>query len=227
MKILIACECSQTICIEFRKLGVECYSCDINEEYGGHPEWHIKGDCIDVMYGSCDFVTRDGKRHHMDKWDCVIAHPPCTYLCRAQSCLYNCERFGDRYVDNRLEKQRKGIEFFLKFTELSCPYLIENPIGIMSKVYRRADQVIQPYMFGDSATKATCLWLHDLPKLIPTNIVSKGEKHYFPASNAMGEWYFNTSKLPPKERSRVRSKTFPGIAKAIATQYYQYLRFFT
>lgn len=225
MKILIACECSQTICKEFRKLGSECYSCDLEPQYGGHDEWHIMGDCLKIIYGDCHFCTCDGKEHYIDAWDCVIAHPPCTYLCRAQFGLYNRNRFGDKYVDDRLEKQRQAIDFFMKFTELNCPTLIENPIGIMSKHYKPASQVIEPYMFGDEATKATCLWLHDLPKLILTNIVSKGGKHEFPKSNAMGAWYYSTSKYPMKDRARIRSKTFPGIAKAIADQYFKYLKY--
>lgn len=225
MKILIACECSQKICKEFRRLGVECYSCDLEEQYGGHPEWHIKRNCLDVMCGDCTFKTQDGEEHYVDAWDCVIAHPPCTYLCRAQFCLYNRKRFGDKYVDDRLKKQRQAIDFFMKFTELNCPTLIENPIGIMSRLYKPASQVIEPYMFGDAATKATCLWLHDLPRLIPTNIVGKGKKHEFPNSNAVGDWYYRTSCLPHSERARARSETFPGIAKAIAYQYFQYLKY--
>lgn len=204
MKVLIACECSQTVCAEFRRLGVECYSCDIEQEYGGHPEWHIKGDVLGIIDGDCAFVTTDGVSHYVDRWDLVIAHPPCTYLSGIQNGLYNPDRLGEEYVSERKKKREEGIKFFMKFTRIKSPCLIENPIGCMSTRYRKPNQVIQPWMFGDSATKATCLWLFRLPNLIPTKIVDPGGKHYFEHSCAMGLWYYNTSKYPAKERSRFR-----------------------
>lgn len=226
MKVLIACECSQTVCNEFRNLGVECYSCDIEKEYGDHPEWHIQCDVLKVLHGNCEFKTNDGKKHYVEKWDLVVAHPPCTYFSLAQMPLYNRERMGNQYVDQRLAKQKEAFDFFLNFTKLDVHTVIENPPGKLTTIFRKADQTIHPYQFGDPARKATCLWLFGLPKLQPTNFVDLPSPHKFPNSNPMDEWYYRTSCLPAKDRARARSKTFPGIAKAIATQYTRFLKFF-
>lgn len=226
MKVLIACECSQTVCTEFRKLGVECYSCDIEKEYGGHPEWHIQGDVLNVLHGNCEFKTNDGEHHYIDKWDLVVAHPPCTYFCMAQNGLYDRKRFSDEYVDSRLSRQMEAFKFFLEFTKLGVPTVIENPPGKLTTLYRKANQTIQPYQFGDAATKATCLWLFGLPKLQPTKQVIPPPIHTFASGNTMGGWFYETSCLPAKDRARARSKTFPGIAKAIATQYTRFLKLF-
>lgn len=227
MKVLVACECSQAVCNEFRKLGVTAFSCDLEKEYGGHAEWHIQTDVLSILHGDCKFVTNDGKRHYIDKWDLVIAHPPCTFLSRAQNGLYNENRFPHEYIEKRKQNRQKAVSFFMEFVNLDCPYLIENPIGYMNTHYRKPDQCIEPYMFGDPATKTTCLWLNKLPKFQPTHYVDKPGVHTFPNSNPMGLWYFETSKLPHKERARARSKTFPGIAKAIAYQYTNYLKWFS
>lgn len=224
MKVLIACECSQTICLEFRKLGDEAYSCDIEPEYGGHPEWHIQGDVRNYLNGDCCAITCDNSLHYIDKWDLIIAHPPCTYLSICQNKYYNRARFGDDYVNRRLREKEKAVEFFTLFTNLDVPYLLENPIGCMSKIFRRPDQIIQPWQFGESATKATCLWLNGLPKLKPTKIIKKPAPHAFPKSHAMSAWYYETSCLPHKERAKARSKTFPGVARAIAEQYHAFLK---
>jgi site-specific DNA-cytosine methylase len=152
MKILIACEESQTVCKAFRAKGHEAYSCDILPCSGGHPEWHIQGDVLEQL----------------DKdWNMIIAHPPCTDLA-----VSGARHFAKKIADG---SQQKSIEFFMKFTDLKCPkVMIENPIGIMSSKYKKPDQIIQPYQFGHSVSKSTCLWLKGLPKLIPTNIVDKG-----------------------------------------------------
>ena len=226
MKVLIACECSQTVCTEFRKLGVECYSCDIEKEYGGHPEWHNQGNVLNVLHGNCEFKTNDGEHHYIDKWDLVVAHPPCTFFSLAQMPLYNRDRMGDQYVDQRLEKQKAAFDFFLNFTKLDVPTVIENPPGKLTTLFRKPDQTIHPYQFGDPARKSTCLFLFGLPKLQITNIVDVPPPHKFPNSNSMDEWYYRTSCLPAKDRARARSKTFPGIAKAIATQYTRFLKLF-
>lgn len=223
INVLVACECSQTVCIEFRKLGCNAYSCDLVDEYGGHPEWHIKGDCLKILYGNCMFRTCDLRLHYVQRWDLIIAHPPCTFLCKTQLPLYNRARLGDEYVDKREREREKAIDFFMKFTQTGVPTLIENPVGYMNTHYRKPDQNIEPYMFGDAATKKTSLWLFDLPLLRPTKIVEIPPVHKFPSSNSMGDWYYKTSCLPYKERSRVRSKTFPGIAQAIANQYYEFI----
>lgn len=224
MKVLIACECSQTVCTEFRRLGVEAYSCDIENEYGGHPEWHIKRDIREIMHGDCAFFTQDGNHHYVFRWDCVIAHPPCTYLSNVQAPLYNEKRFGKDRVEARKAMRDKAIAFFMQFTKLGVPTLIENPPGIMSKFYRKADQIVQPYHFGDPYTKRTCFWLFGLPALEKTNIVDPLPSHKFPNRNSLGAWFYETSKYNHKERARIRSKTFLGIAHAIATQYTAFLR---
>ena len=182
-KILIACEESQEVTKAFRNIGHEAFSCDLEECSGGHPEWHIQQDVTTILH---------------DNWNMIIAFPPCTHLASS----------GARWFK---EKQRKGlqqpaIEFFLLFTTLTCPFAIENPIGIMSKLYRKPDQIIQPWQFGHGETKATCLWLKDLPKLQPTNIVSGREPR--------------VHKMPPSlNRSKLRSKTYSGIAQAMAVQW--------
>lgn len=226
LKVLIACECSQTVCKEFRLLGDECYSCDLDDEYGGHPEWHIKSDCLPLLKGNCQFVTMDGVSHYVGKWDLIIAHPPCTYLSRTQNQLYDRNRLGDEYVTERERERERAIKFFLAFTKLETPTLIENPIGYMNTHYKKPTQIIQPFEYGDSASKPTCLWLFRLPKLQPTKIVDPPPSHKFPSSNTMGGWYYETMKLPRKDRAKVRSKTFPGIARAIAYQYHRYLTYF-
>lgn len=222
LKVLIACECSQTVCKEFRLLGDLCFSCDIEDEYGGKPEWHIKQDVTPLLTVPCKFKTQDGKLHFIKNWDLIIAHPPCTYLSGAQYGLYNRKRFSEEYVSNRERQRELAIKFFLRFTKTNCPTLIENPVGYMNSHYKKPTQTIQPYQFGDPYTKRTCLWLYDLPKLKPTNVVTPlppvKTKTY-----SMGIWMFNTSKLSQKDRPKARSKTFPGIAKAIATQYHSYL----
>lgn len=226
MKVLIACECSQTVCIEFRNLGVECYSCDIEKEYGGHPEWHIQCNVLNVLHGNCEVKTNDGEAHYIDKWDLVIAHPPCTYLSNAQLGMYNEQKYGKKYVSERMRKRQLAIDFFLEFTKLECPYVIENPVGWMNTHYKKPQMVIQPYMFGDSATKATCLWIQGLPNLQPTSYVNVEPSIKMPGGKSMGAYQYRLSCLPISERAKARSKTFPGIAKAIATQYTRFLKLF-
>ena len=201
MKVLIACECSQMVCVEFRKLGVECYSCDIEKEYGGHPEWHIQDDVLKVLHGDCDFTTNDGERHHIDKWDLVVAHPPCTFFCMAQNGLYDRKRLGDEYVDRRLARQKEAFKFFLEFTNLASPTVIENPPGALTKLFRKANQTIQPFQFGDSATKATCLWLFGLPKLQPTKQVPPP---LFTCSRRETQWDAGFMKHPVCQQKTVR-----------------------
>lgn len=205
MKVLVACEESQRVCIAFRAKGHEAYSCDIEPCSGGHPEWHIQDDVLN---------------HLGDNWDLVIAHPPCTYLTVAANKYYNIEKYGDKAKIRWYERQ-KAIEFFMEFVGqlFYCDKVaIENPIGIMSTYYRKPDQIIQPYQFGHPERKATCLWLKGLPKLKPTNIVEPDIiKH--PSGKTDSRLHYETFKLPPKERSKMRSKTFEGIAKAMAEQW--------
>ncbi|MCP4607734.1 MAG: DNA cytosine methyltransferase [Planctomycetes bacterium] len=185
MLILIACEESQAVTKEFRLLGHEAYSCDIIDCSGNHPEWHIKEDITKVLFNRF--------------WDMVIAFPPCTHLASSGA-----RWFKEKQADGR---QQKAIKFFKQFLRAPCDKLsIENPIGIMSSQYQKPDQIIQPWQFGHGETKATCLWLKNLPKLIPTKIVSGREQRIW----KMG---------PSEDRSKLRSKTYTGIAKAMAQQW--------
>ena len=205
MRVLVACEESQRVCLAFREKGHEAYSCDIEPCSGGHPEWHIQDDVL---------------KHLGDNWDLVIAHPPCTYLTVAANKYYNVEKYGDK-AKIRLYERQKAIEFFMEFVGqlFYCDKVaIENPIGIMSTYYKKPTQIIQPYQFGHRERKATCLWLKGLPPLQPTNIVEPDIiKH--PSGKTDSRLHYETFKLPAKERSKMRSKTFEGIAKAMAEQW--------
>ena len=211
MKILIACEESQAVCKEFRKLGHEAYSCDILECSGGHPEYHILGNVLQILNGG-KFKTQDGKEHYVEEWDMIIAFPPCTHLA-----VSGARHFKQKIADGR---QQQGIDFFMKFANCKCPkVVIENPVGIMSTKWRKPNQIIQPFQFGEPFRKTTCLWIKGLPQLKSTNIVDEGEQVKFKSGKSMPKWYSDAFRLPPKERSIVRSKTFPGIAKAMAEQW--------
>ena len=204
MKVLVACEESQEVCKAFRELGHEAYSCDIQECSGGHPEWHFCQDVIPLLE---------------EAWDLIIAHPPCTFLTVTGNRWFNVEMYGDRAIQRQKDRE-KAVEFFMQFVNAKCDKIaIENPIGYMSTVYKKPTQIIHPYMFGDPARKATCLWLKGLPKLIPTNIVEPIIIHYQNGKGTDNPWHMETMKLPPKERAKARSKTFPGIAKAMAEQW--------
>ena len=219
MRILIACEESQAVCIEFRKLGFEAYSCDILDCSGGHPEWHIKDDVLRVIN---------------DKWDCMIAFPPCTHLA-----LSGAMHFEKKRQDGR---QQQGIDFFLQIANAPIQRIaIENPMGIMGKLFRPYDQVIQPYFFGDGFEKTTCLWLKNLPllyhnaapNLFDNNITHVNpQERYFWTDKKTGKiksqpmWYYKAllNAKSKEERSTIRSKTFPGIAKAMAEQWGNFLK---
>lgn len=216
MKVLIACEESQRECIAFRKQGCEAYSCDIQEPSGGHPDWHIHGDALKAIEGGI-ITTMDGKTHYIGRWDLLIAHPPCTYLTLAGNKWFKPE-FADRFPD-RQEQRKEAIEFFMAFANADCDRIaIENPVGVMSSKWRKPDQYIEPYMFGDPEKKKTGLWLKGLPLLKPTNIVEPVIIHCKSGANEP-RWHIETMHLPKEERSRVRSQTFPGIAEAMAEQW--------
>ena len=229
MKVLVACEESQRVCMAFREKGHEAYSCDILLCSGGHPEWHIKGDVrpllnpdvvtrSDCQYYGFYFKTQDGIGHKLKgKWDLIIAHPPCTYLTLAGNKWFKPE-FADRFPDR--QKQRKeAIDFFMAIANADCDKIaIENPVGVMSSQWRKPDQYIEPYMFGDTEKKKTGLWLKGLPLLKPTNIVEPVIIHCKSGANEP-RWHMETMHLPKEERSRVRSQTFIGIAKAMAEQW--------
>ena len=202
-RILIACEESQAVTIEFRKLGYEAFSCDLLECSGGYPEWHLKDDIFNVL-----------NQH----WDLMIAFPPCTDLA-----VSGARHFERKKLDG---SQDKSIKFFMDIINAPIEKIaVENPIGIMSGIYRKPDQIIQPWQFGDKAQKSTCLWLKNLPKLIPTNIVEKGEFFEFVSKKGekkrMPMWYYKALQeaKTPEQRRTLRSKTFKGIAEAMANQW--------
>ena len=198
--ILISCEESQAICKAFRELGHEAYSNDLQECSGGHPEWHLRMDALEAL--------------KLKKWDLVIAHPPCTYLTISANKWYKDmppRKSGVLVGEARKQAREEAVKFFMEFVNANVPRMaIENPVGIMSTRYRKPDQTIQPWMFGHGETKATCLWLKGLPNLIPTDIVDGrvGAMHLLP---------------PTKDRAKLRSKTYKGIAVAMATQWGEYL----
>ncbi len=184
MSILVACEESQELTIAFRNLGLAAYSCDVEPCSGGYPEWHLQQNAISLL----------------DKqWDLIVAFPPCTHLASSGA-----RWFEEKRKDGR---QKAGIDFFMKFVNAPCDKIaVENPIGIISTVYRKPNQIIQPWQFGHGEVKATCLWLKNLPQLKHTNIVSGREQRVW--------------KMPPSvDRSKLRSKTYHGIAEAMASQW--------
>lgn len=232
MRILVACEESQAVTKELRRLGHEAYSCDIIECSGGHPEWHIKEDVLPLLNGGCRFSTMDGEIHTVPgKWDMIIAFPPCTHLA-----VSGALRFATKREDGR---QREGLEFFCKFLEADCDRVsIENPVNIISGDYCKKwfpdfvekyglpikpTQTIHPWMFGHPESKKTCLWLKGLPPLIPTDVLELPECGHWnnqtkDGQNKLiidGKWIgFNDPRT-----AKARSKTYPGIAKAMAEQW--------
>lgn len=220
MKILVACEESQAVCKAFREKGHEAYSCDIIECSGGRPEWHIQGDVIPLLNGKCSFKTCDGAEHTVDgKWDMIIAHPPCTYLTVTGNRWFNVERYGQNAIE-RLKARTEAVAFFMNLYAADCEKVaVENPVGVMSSLFRSPDQIINPYQFGDPFEKKTCLWLKGLPQLTPTNIVEPPPRKQFDSGKTMPAWYADVWHLPKEERAKLRSKTFPGIAKAMAEQW--------
>lgn len=226
-KVLVACEESQAVCKAFREEGFEAYSCDIIECSGGHPEWHIHGDVLPLLNGRCEFLTMDGQTHRVEgKWDMIIAHPPCTYLTVAANKLYSFEKYGEKAI-KRLQDREDAISFFMRFVNADCERIaIENPIGVISTRYRKPDQIIQPYQFGHPVRKSTCLWLYGLSPLKPTNIVDFECIHSKGKSGGYSGFLWvvkdeNGKFLSYKDPcvSRMRSKTFPGIAQAMAAQW--------
>lgn len=224
MNVLIACEESQEVCKAFRDKGHNAYSCDILECSGGHPEWHIQHDVTGIIDGHCEFITNDEVRHYIDtEWDLIIAHPPCTYLAVSGNRWFNVERYGENAL-KRLYERDKAVCFFYLFVYARCNKIaIENPIGIMSTIYRKPDQIIQPYEYGHPVKKSTCLWLKGLPKLHPTNIVdTKEDKNGFSYGGALRYASDEKGKIlrfNDPRTARERSKTFPGIAKAMTEQW--------
>lgn len=216
MKVLVACEESQAVCNAFRAKGHEAYSCDIIACSGGHPEWHIKDDVLKIVNGNTLFVTCDWVTHRVNKWDLIIAHPPCTRLCASgQRWLY----YGtEEYREKKKLEQRQAIDFFMQMINANCDKIaVENPVGIMSTLYRKPDCIYNPYDFaGETECKKTCLWLKNLPPLVPTQKLPK-EKRTCNIWKAVfnGKHYSYSDPLVAK----FRSKTPEGVARAMAEQW--------
>lgn len=215
-RILIACEESQATTKAFRKLGHEAFSCDLLPCSGGHPEWHYQCDVFEVINKG---------------WDLMVAHPPCTFLTGSgvqwlsnpkDKALPFEERRPHPKYPNRRQDMLDSVEFVKALYNADIKHIaIENPVGLLSSRWRKPDQIVQPYMFGDEATKTTCLWLKNLPLLLPTNIVGKGERTVFASGKSHPKWYADALKnaKTKEERQTLRSKTFPGMAQAFAEQW--------
>lgn len=240
LNVLVACEESQRVCIEFRKLGHRAFSCDVQKCSGGHPEWHIQGDVLPLLNGHCTFETADTHTHTLaSSWDLIVSFPPCTHLTVAGATYFEQKRKDGR--------QEQAIEFFCRFFDADCEHIsIENPINIISGDYVlkyfpmlamqhnlpcSPTQRIQPWMFGHPETKTTCLWLKSLPPLKPTKIIPKPESGWENQQFTNGKYsgfknYTDDGKIctwNDPETAKIRSRTYPGIAKAMATQWSDYL----
>ena len=215
-RVLIACEESQAITKEFRALGIEAYSCDLLPCSGGHPEWHIQGDALKEAYSG--------------KYSLMMAHPPCTYLAvSGAGWLYN--KDGSRN-EERWKNQAEALDFVKALMNAPIDFIaVENPVSVISTQIRKPDQIIHPWQFGDKASKSTCLWLKNLPKIKPTKIVDKGEFFEWTDKNGVKkkqpQWYYDAlhEAKTPEERRTLRSKTFQGMAKAIADQWQHFNTF--
>lgn len=216
MYVLVACEESQRVCTAFRAKGATAFSCDIQDESGGHPEWHIKGDVLELINGNCTFTTVSGDSYRLrGEWDLIIAHPPCTYLtvAGARYTYANGELNTDRY-----QKGLQAAEFFYAFYNSNCSHIcVENPLPMRCFNLPKYTQIIHPCYFGSEYKKRTCLWLKGLPKLKST--VEYNFRYAIPTSQS--RWY--NSYKNAEDRHRSRSKTFPEIAQAMADQWYPYI----
>ena len=219
MRVLVACEESQAVTIELRKLGHEAYSCDVIECSGGHPEWHIMQDVLPLINGCCEFDTMDGQHHIINtKWDLLIAFPPCTYLTNASAVRM---RVKGEIQPERYAKAMEARAFFMQFYNADCPRIaIENPTPLKIVELPPYSQAIQPYEHGHPYSKRTCLWLKNLPLLVPTDVLDHHEPY---VNGGCKDAHGNYRRFQGrKERDPLtRAKTFPGVAKAMATQWTQ------
>lgn len=232
MNICIACEESQRVCKAFRERGHEAYSCDIEEPSGGHPEWHIKNTVKAIMnpqyyydwnmehsYG-IHFVTMDGKEHDLKSWDMIVAFPPCTYLTNAAVSRHTLKVCALQDINNRTLRRIESMSFFMEIAMANCKKIaIENPVGVMNTAYRKPDQIIEPYQFGEPYKKRTCLWLKDLPPLKPTKIVEPIGSWVCGNAEQWKREAVNGDVVGKEKDPKHRSKTFEGIAQAMAEQW--------
>lgn len=216
MNVLVACEESQRVCMAFRERGHTAWSCDIQPCSGGHPEWHILGDCLPLLNGDCEFTTEAGGRHEQKgKWDLIIAHPPCTYLSAASAVRLFDKNHNIKDLD-RYMKMQEAARFFKKILRADCDRIaVENPVPLRIAGLPGYSQMIEPYFFGDPWKKRTCLWLRGLPMLYPTDMVEPegywiGAHGHDKAKKGMSKGFRD---------QKTRSKTFPGIARAMAEQW--------
>ena len=235
LNVLVACEESQRVCNEFRRLGHNAFSCDLLECSGGHPEWHFHQDVLEVIKNHGGTLQTGEQLFIQGNWDLMIAHPPCTFLAVSGAKWYYHPNDKDLPIEqrrphpkfpNRAKDREDGASFFMALANANIEYIaIENPVGIMNSRWRKPDQIVQPYHFGDSASKKTCLWLKNLPPLEYTNVVEPGEYIEFESGKRLAKWYSDglTKTKTPEERRTWRSKTFPGFAKAIAEQWGVYV----
>jgi hypothetical protein len=235
LNILVACEESQAVTKQFRLLGHNAYSCDLLPCSGNHPEWHFNMDVFKVIKNNGGILQNGNKVKINGNWDLMVAHPPCTYLAVSgarwfynpnDSHLPMNERTPHPKYPNRKKDQEDAIEFFIKLMNVPIKHIaIENPIGVMSSVYEKPSQIVHPYMFGDEASKTTCLWLKNLCKLEPTEIVGKGERIQFASGKSQPKWYSDAfvKAKTPEERRTLRSKTFKGMAEAMAIQWTKFI----
>ena len=222
MNVLVACEESQTVCKEFRELGHVAFSCDLQECSGEHPEWHINGDCLAVLNGSCTFVTQSGETHRIDgEWDLIVAHPPCTYMSKA----------GARWMypkagcldENRLKLAMEAKAFFMECMNAKCRHIaVENPLPLKVVGLPKPSCIVQPYEYGEPYSKKTLLWLKNLPPLFPTKIIDEYTP-YLP-SNTGGAKRGQKHSRGVSKNAKESSKTFPGIARAMAEQWSEWIK---
>lgn len=227
MNVLIACEESQRVCIEFRKRGHNAFSCDIMECSGGHPEWHIQGDALKFINGNCIFMTADGEWHSLyGAWDILIAHPPCTYLSGAGNGYFNVEKYGVAAIQ-REQLRQEAADFFMSFINADCERIcVENPVGYMNTHYKKPSQTIHPFYFAEDETdeknyhkKRTCLWLKGLPPLERISNLTEPQPIYVDKKSGKKRYYCDAITGNSKDGKKNRSKTFPGIARAMAEQW--------
>lgn len=217
-KLLVACEESQRVTAAFRARGWEAYSCDIQEPSGGHPEWHIMGDCLPLLNGNCTFCTMDGVEHRIDgRWDMIIGHPPCTYLTNASAVRM---RVNGKIVPERYDRAMEAKDFFVKILEAECDCIaVENPTPLKMVGLPPYTQAIQPWQFGHPYTKRTCLWLKGIPNLVPTDIITEGITPWVNGGCKDAHGNYRRVQGRRERDPKNRAKTFEGIANAMAEQW--------